>query len=269
MRPKAEWKRVLASLVLVATLATIPLVILLEEQPAAKWVQLADWLVWAIFLFEYVTLFALAVCKREYVRRTPVNLLVVILSFPLLPAVLGLVRLARLARFLRLVRLAGVTAKGIAGIRGVLSRRGFVYVAIAAAFLVFAGGTALALIEPQTVRGRIFDGICWALFTVTTVGYNDVTPSSVWGRMIGVILMLTSVGLVSTLAASITASFLGQEEGAEIRELRDQLTRVETMLVTLTSDFHRDSRIADSICSEVRETDVTVAGERSGNGRTK
>ena len=170
MGATAGLRRLLAPIVVVATLATIPIVMALEELPAAKWVRVADWAIWTVFLFEYVTLLAMSPRKREFARRTPVNLLVVILSFPLLPAVLGLVRLARLARFLRLLRLAGVTAKGITGIRTVLARRGFLYVAIAAAFLVLAGGTALAFIEPQTVRGRILDGICWALFTVTTVG---------------------------------------------------------------------------------------------------
>jgi voltage-gated potassium channel len=211
-------------------LLTIPLVILLEERPGVGWVRVADWGVWAIFAAEYLILLVTAQERLDYVRATPINLLVVILSFPLLPALLGLVRLARLIRFLRLLRLAGVTAKGIAGIKGVLVRRGFAYVAVAAFFLVLAGGTALAIIEPQTVRGHVVDGICWALYTVTTVGYNEVTPATVWGRMIGVILMLTSVGLISTLAASITASFIGHEEDAEMRQLREQVARIEAML---------------------------------------
>lgn len=224
------WKRTLGTVVLIGAIATIPLVILLEEQPGASWVRAADWSVWAIFLAEYIILLIAAPNRLVYVRRTPINLFVVVLSFPLLPVLLGLVRLARLVRFLRLLRLAGVTAKGITGIKGVLTRRGFVYVATAAFFLVLAGGTALAIIEPEAVRGRIIDGILWALFTVTTVGYSDVTPATVWGRMIGVVLMLTSVGLVSTLAASITASFLGHEEDEEMRKMKEQLTRIETLL---------------------------------------
>jgi hypothetical protein len=77
------------------------------------------------------------------------------------------------------------------------------------------------------------NGIFWALYTVTTAGYSDVTPATMWGRLIGVILMVTSVGLISTLAASITASFLGNEEGAEIKELRKQTTRMEALLQEL------------------------------------
>jgi voltage-gated potassium channel len=227
-------KRTLATVVLIATLATIPLVILLEERPGVGWVQAADWCVWSIFVFEYLVLMIAARNPRHYVRQNPVNLLVILLSFPSLPSILGLVRLARLVRFLRLLRLAGITTKGITGIRHVLTRRGFADVAIAAAFLVLAGGTALALIEPETVRGHITDGIYWALFTVTTVGYSTVIPATAWGRMIGVVLMLTSVGLISTLAASITASFLGQDEEEELRELKQQISRMEALLVGMS-----------------------------------
>jgi voltage-gated potassium channel len=230
----AKSKRTLATVVLVATLATIPLVILLEEQPGAGWVRAADWCLWAIFVLEYVILMITARNARDYLRQNPVNLLVILLSFPSLPSILGLVRLARLVRFLRLLRLAGITTKGITGIRHVLTRRGFADVAIAAAFLVLAGGTALALIEPETVRGHITDGIYWALFTVTTVGYSTVTPATSWGRMIGVVLMLTSVGLISTLAASITASFLGRDEEAELRDLKQQISRMEELLVGMS-----------------------------------
>jgi voltage-gated potassium channel len=238
----AHVKRALGTVVLIGSLLTIPLVVLLEEQPGNAWVRAADWGIWAIFLVEYLALLVTAPNRSQYIRGTPVNALVVVLSFPLLPALLGLVRLARLIRFLRFLRLAGVTAKGIAGIKGVLVRRGFVYVAMSAFFLVLAGGTALAIIEPQTVRGRITDGICWALFTVTTVGYNDVTPATIWGRMIGVFLMLTSVGLISTLAASITASFLDHEEEAEMRQLREQVTRIENLLADIAAGSeHRPS----------------------------
>ena len=47
--------------------------------------------------------------------------------------------------------------------------------------------------------------------------------------------MVTSVGLISTLAASITASFLGQEQGVEIKDLKKQTARLEALLEELLS----------------------------------
>jgi hypothetical protein len=42
--------------------------------------------------------------------------------------------------------------------------------------------------------------------------------------------MLCGVGLVSTLAASITSYFLGQEENAALKELNERMVRVEGLL---------------------------------------
>jgi hypothetical protein len=52
-------ERSLEAAVLVGALATIPLTLLGEENPTAKWLELADWTVWAIFLLEYVVMLVL------------------------------------------------------------------------------------------------------------------------------------------------------------------------------------------------------------------
>jgi hypothetical protein len=50
------------------------------------------------------------------------------------------------------------------------------------------------------------------------------------GRLIAVVLMLSGVGLVSTLAASITAYFLGGEENNGLTELNERMARIEGQL---------------------------------------
>ena len=71
MGATAGLRRLLAPIVVVATLATIPIVMALQEWPAAKWVRVADWAIWTVFLFEYVTLLALSPRKREFARALP------------------------------------------------------------------------------------------------------------------------------------------------------------------------------------------------------
>ena len=51
--------------------------------------------------------------------------------------------------------------------------------------------------------------------------------------MIAVGIMLAGIGLISTLAASITTFFVGREEGAELRELQERTIRMEAMLEEL------------------------------------
>jgi voltage-gated potassium channel len=89
------------------------------------------------------------------------------------------------------------------------------------------------MLEPQTVKGGFADGVWWAIVTASTVGYGDIAPTTVGGRLIAVMLMLSGVGLVSTLAASITAYFVGHEENVALIELNEKTTRIENLLRSL------------------------------------
>ena len=196
-------------------------------------VQVADWAIWVIFLAEYTIELALWPNRRAYAKKNWISPLVIVLSFPLVPALLSLTRLARLGRLLRLVRLLGVTVRALSELKAVLARRSLVYVLCITLLTILAGGTGLTLLEPETVKGGISDGIWWAVVTATTVGYGDIAPQSGWGRMIAVGIMLAGLGLISTLAASITTFFVGREEGAEVRELQERTIRMEAMLEEL------------------------------------
>lgn len=228
--------------VVVAALATVPLVILQEQGNNSLAVQVADWAVWIVFVLEYAIEITLCPKRRAYAKKNWLSPLVIILSFPLVPAMLSLTRLARVVRLLRLVRLAGVTVRALGELRTVLARQSLLYVLCLTILTILAGGTGLTLLEPTTVKGGVADGIWWAIVTATTVGYGDIAPQSFWGRTIAVVIMLAGVGLVSTLAASITTFFVGQEDNAEMQELRERTIRMEAMLEELMRRSNSEPR---------------------------
>ena len=174
--------------------------------------------------------------ERILSASTAVKLAVVVLSFPQLPIVLGLVRLARLGRLLRLMRLMGLTARGVAVIKEILGRRGLICVAAVTTLLILVGGACLSILEPETVKGGYGDGIWWAVVTATTVGYGDISPSTFWGRIIAIILMLVGIGLMSTLAASITSYLVQQTANTEFKDLTARLDRIENLLEQLARE---------------------------------
>lgn len=225
--------RAINTCVVLAALATVPLVILQEQGNTSLAVQIADWGVWGIFVLEYVIELALWHDRWAYAKKNWLSVVVIVLSFPMVPALLSLTRLARLSRLLRLVRLVGVTVRGLTEMRAVLARQSLLYVLCITILTIVAGGTGLTLLEPTTVKGGVPDGIWWAIVTATTVGYGDIAPQSFWGRVIAVVIMMAGVGLVSTLAASITTFFVGQEEGSELAELRERTARMEAMMQEL------------------------------------
>jgi len=55
---------------------------------------------------------------------------------------------------------------------------------------------------------NIWVGMWWALQTVTTVGYGDVSPTNPSGRIIGAFVMLYGVAFVTIFVAAITSIFV-------------------------------------------------------------
>lgn len=213
-----------------AALATIPLVVAEERSIEPRITAIGNWIVWCVFLAEYLILMALASDRLKYARYSWFNAAIVILSFPQLPSLLAVVRLARLARLFRLLRLPVVTLRGLSGLRSALGRPGLIYMAGVTLFLVLAGGALLSLVEPEAVGGNVWNGLWWAVVTVTTVGYGDVYPTTGAGRVVGIALMLAGIGFISALAASVAAHFVKQDEGAELGALVQRLERIELLL---------------------------------------
>jgi voltage-gated potassium channel len=239
----SRFRRTLDVMVIIGALATVPLTVLLEQHRISGLITALDWLIWAIFAFEFLGRAMLDRPLRMKANILP--LAVVVVSFPLLPAALGLVRLVRLSRAFRALRLATTIVRGMTGLRAILARRGVAYVAGLSGLLIVAGGAALTLVEPQTVRGGFADGVWWAVVTASTVGYGDIAPVTLVGRVIAVLMMLAGVGLISTLAASVTAYFVGQESTSELTELRESIVRLEARIESLLISVDRERIVPD------------------------
>jgi voltage-gated potassium channel len=75
--------------------------------------------------------------------------------------------------------------------------------------LTLAGGFGAWLIDRKDFDG-LGDALWWAVQTVTTVGYGDVVPEHVSGRLIGVALMLQGIALLTVITAAVTATLIEQ-----------------------------------------------------------
>jgi voltage-gated potassium channel len=51
--------------------------------------------------------------------------------------------------------------------------------------------------------------------TVTTVGYGDLTPHSVAGRIVGIVVMVVGIGFLSVLTATVASYFVKAERAPE------------------------------------------------------
>ena len=64
---------------------------------------------------------------------------------------------------------------------------------------------------PQSVGG-----IWWAVTTTTTVGYGDLYPTTVKGRIIGIALMFVGLGFLSLLIASVASRTSSRSDGVNM-----------------------------------------------------
>jgi voltage-gated potassium channel len=78
-----------------------------------------------------------------------------------------------------------------------------------------------------------WDGVWWAVATVTTVGYGDVVPSSVPGRLVAIVVMLTGIGFLAVLTATISSHFVKADRQDESSEILESLQRLEADVAEL------------------------------------
>ena len=212
-------------LVVLACLVTVPVVFYEGQGVSSPLLTILDWGIWAVFVLEYGILLALARGRKHYAGGHWLSIAIIVLSFPQLPAQMGLVRLVRLSRILLLFLVA---AKAFRTTKLAVSHKGFLYMLITTVFLVMVAAQLLHLLEP--LPGGFTDGLWWALVTTTTVGYGDIIPSTGAGRLIAVVLMMVGTILVATIAASVSAYFVGAERSEEYEDITRRLERIERMV---------------------------------------
>ena len=82
--------------------------------------------------------------------------------------------------------------------------------AIFMGFLIFIASIAIYLFENNSSGGNVrhlYDAFYWSIVTISTVGYGDITPQTVGGRLVAISLILTGLGVLSFFTSIIVAAF--------------------------------------------------------------
>src|SRR5262249_15386364 len=103
----------------------------------------------------------------------------------------------------------------------------------ATAIVVVGGGLLMRLVD-RDEYSNILVGMWWALQTVTTVGYGDVTPKHTSGRIVASFVMLEGIAFLTIIIAAITSTFVArateEREKAEEAEGETEEKRIEAKL---------------------------------------
>jgi voltage-gated potassium channel len=243
-RPDGRIEHRAEPVMLVLALLVIPAIVL--EQAASDELREAAFalnvLIWVGFSAELAYILYVATSKRRTLRAHWLDAVIVLVSFPFLPVLLQSARALRLLRLLRLVRLTALGGRAFVAARRIFSPSGFRYIALLVVFVVIAAAGAIALVDSKDVNSY-WDGLWWAIVTVTTVGYGDIYPTTTEGRIVGIVLMIVGISFFALLTATIAATFVHHDEqediGKRLDEISERLSRIEQAL-----DRDPDSELA-------------------------
>jgi voltage-gated potassium channel Kch len=108
--------------------------------------------------------------------------------------------------------------------------------------VVVAGGVFMRLLD-HGEYSNVWVGMWWALQTVTTVGYGDVTPKNPSGRIVAILMMLWGIAFLAVTTAAITSTFVAraskERERAQAADEDDAGVRVEARLVSIDQQLGR------------------------------
>jgi voltage-gated potassium channel len=87
----------------------------------------------------------------------------------------------------------------------------------------------------------------WALQTVTTVGYGDVTPKHASGRFVGVVVMLEGIAFLAITTAVITSTFVARAQREQARAEGTESAAFEERVDARFDELERRFNVLESI----------------------
>jgi voltage-gated potassium channel len=125
----------------------------------------------------------------------------------------------------------------------------------ATTLVVVLSGVLIRLVDSKEYP-NVFVGMWWAMQTVTTVGYGDVTPHARAGRLVATVVMLEGIAFLAIVTAAITSTFVSRAQrerlGAEGKIHDDDEQRLHDRFDQLESHFERLGKRLDRVESALR-----------------
>lgn len=228
-----------------------------------------EWVITAVFLAEYLL--------RIWIVRRPWSY--IISSFGLidlvsiLPSFLGLVfaqssvllvvRGLRLLRIFRIFKLTRYTNASSLLLRSLKQSRAKIQVFLfTVLMLVIIIGTMMYLVEgPAHGFNSIPKGIYWAIVTLTTVGYGDLSPQTPFGQFLASAVMIIGYAVIAVptgiVSAEVALQSLDDKNEADSKEQTTSVLRSERVCPVCSALGHKKSAKYCYACGE--ELDETTS----------
>lgn len=180
--------------------------------PVREALRWFEWLVVGTFTLEYLARVALSRPGWRYIFSFYglIDLLAILpfyLSLGIGGDALRSLRLLRLLRIFKLTRYNAATLRFYRAL--VLAKEELMLFGAMAIILLYIAGVGMYEFEHQVqpkAFASVFDGFWWALCTLTTVGYGDVYPITVGGKVFTFITLIVGLGVVAVPVGLVASS---------------------------------------------------------------
>lgn len=225
---------------LVAVVASV-LVVVLDSIPSMpisgdRFLRGLEWFFTVLFTIEYGV--------RLWIVRKPwryassfygiIDLLAILPSYLSLfflgAQYLLVVRALRLLRIFRILKLTQFLTESQTLARAIVgSARKIAIFMMFIVILVTILGSVMYLVEgPETGYTSIPESIYWAIVTLTTVGYGDISPGTPLGKFIASLIMLSGYGIIAVPTGIVTSEIAMQSRRATFNAKKCPSCRDET-----------------------------------------
>jgi voltage-gated potassium channel len=211
----------LFDLILIALILISVIAVMLESMAAVRIIygdtlDVIEWVVTIFFTLEYIgRLIALRQPLRyvfsfygivDFLATVPMYIGLLFPGSGFLIAIRA-IRLLRIFRILKLAHFVGASNQLTDAIKK--SRAKIAVFVFGVVVLCIIMGTIMYLVEgPEHGFTSIPMSVYWAVVTLTTVGFGDITPSTPLGQFISIVIMIMGYGIIAVPTGLVTAQMI-------------------------------------------------------------
>ncbi|RCS42216.1 ion transporter [Bremerella cremea] len=184
------------------------------------WLSRLETLSFAVFSLEYLLRIYVATPKRKYIFSFfgLIDLLAILPFFIGFSVDLRSIRALRLLRLFRILKLARYSAAVRRFHRALIIAKEEIILFLSAALIIlYLAAVGIYQFENEAQPesfGSVFHCLWWAVATLTTVGYGDVYPVTIGGRIFTFVILVIGLGVIS-VPAGLVATALAQARKLE------------------------------------------------------
>ncbi len=199
-----------------------------------------DFFIWVIFVIDYFKRLYKSRNKKKFIKRNIIDLISIIPLYTILAVfrilnILKIGKVSRIANISKVVRIFGVFKKSKTNFEIFIKTNNFNYTLLICILVLIVSSILMTFIE----KIDFFDSLWWSIVTVTTVGYGDIYPKTILGKIVATILMFMGIGLIGSLTSTISTYFINKENKSNEEDYK---TKILKDSINLLQDFDNISK---------------------------